>query len=246
MRSYKLVLFIGAVWASQASAEPSPGADAAWGADDLRRVMIDWMSSNGRAAPDPKSIGPLDPRLSVAACDKVEISPRGSSSTTFTVRCKGPSDWTHVLRIDQPSQPPAPKAAAEPSANAPSWVVVVPKVELPTGTILTAEVLEERKISSPPVGQVFKTVKEAVGLRVSYPIGPGAPLTARNVARAPLVAKGENVTLVANGSGFEISVPGRAEQDGYEGDLISVKNIKTGAILKGRLERGKLVSVMQL
>ena len=39
---------------------------------------------------------------------------------------------------------------------------------------------------------------------------------------------------------------GRAEQDGYEGDLISVKNIKTGAILKGRLERGKLVSVMQL
>jgi flagella basal body P-ring formation protein FlgA len=60
------------------------------------------------------------------------------------------------------------------------------------------------------------------------------------------VAKGETVTLVAGGAGFEISAPGRSEQDGYEGDLISVKNLKTGAVLKGRLERGKTVSVMKL
>jgi hypothetical protein len=54
------------------------------------------------------------------------------------------------------------------------------------------------------------------------------------------------VTLVANGSGFNISVPGKAEQDGYEGDLIMVRNTRSGAVLKGRLERGKTVSVMQL
>ena len=246
MHSRKLIILLGALWTSAVAAQPAVPDAATWGAEDLRRVMVDWLQSNGRAAPEPRAIGPLDPRLSVAACDKVDIAPRGSSSTTFTLRCKEPSDWSFVLRVDQPFQPPVSKAAGEPAANAPSWVIVVPKVELPKGAILTAEVLEERKVSSAPTGQVFKSVAEAVGLRVTYPIGPGAPLGARNVARTPLVAKGENVTLVANGSGFEISVPGRAEQDGYEGDLIAVKNVRTGAILKGRLERGKTVSVMQL
>ena len=246
IRSYKLALLIGALWASSAAAEPSAGDPAVWGADDLRRVMTDWLRDNGRTAPEPKAIGPLDPRLSVAPCDKVEVTPRGASSTTFTLSCKGPLSWSYVLRVDQPNAPPVSKAAGETSAHAQSWTVVVPKVELPKGAILTAAVLEERKVSSPPAGEAFKSVAEVVGLRVTYPIGPGAPLAARNVARAPLVAKGENVTLVANGSGFEISVPGRAEQDGYEGDLIAVKNVKTGAILKGRLERSKIVSVMQL
>lgn len=248
MRSYKLALLASALWACSAASQAETSSPATWGADDLRREMADWLRSNGRAAPELKSIGPLDPRLSVGACDKVEIAPRGVSNSTFTMRCKAPSDWSYVLRIDQFATPPATKAEPPggPSAAAASWVVVVPKVELPKGAILTADVLEERQVSSQPPGQVFKSIAEAVGLRVSYPIGPGTPLAPRNVARTPSVAKGENVTLVANGSGFEISVPGRAEQDGYEGDLIAVKNAKTGAILKGRLERGKVVSVVQL
>jgi len=52
--------------------------------------------------------------------------------------------------------------------------------------------------------------------------------------------------LVATGSGFEIAAPARAEEDGYEGDLIAVRNIKTGVALKGRLERDKKVIVSQM
>ena len=242
-RRYKVVLLLSALWGTPANAEP-----ANWGAADLRRAMVDWLQSNGRTPPEPTAIGPLDPRLSVAACDQIEISPRGSSTSTFTLHCKAPADWSYVLRIDQLPQPAATRTEApgEPAASALSWSVIVPKVNLPTGAVLTAEVLEERRVSSAPPGQAFKSIAEAVGLRVTFPIGPGLALTSRNVARAPLVAKGENVTLVANGSGFEISVPGRAEQDGFEGDLIAVKNARTGAVLKGRLERGKIVSVMQL
>jgi flagella basal body P-ring formation protein FlgA len=137
-------------------------------------------------------------------------------------------------------------AVLDAGAEGASWRVVVPKVNLPSGSVLTAEVLEERAVASAPPAQSIKSIADAVGLRATSAIGPGLTLTTRNVARAPLVAKGENVTLVANGSGFEISVPGRAEQDGYEGDLIMVKNSRTGIVLKGRLERGKIVSVMQL
>ena len=242
-RRFHAALLLGVLWACPLAAEPEN-----WGAGDLRREMVDWLRKNGRTPPEASAIGPLDPRLSVRACEQLEVAPRGASSSTFTLSCKSPAIWSYVLRIDQSAQTVSMRSEHqhEPGAAARSWRVVVPKVDLPTGAVLTAEVLEEREVGSAPGGQAIKSVADAVGLRVISAIGPGLTLTTRNVARAPLVAKGENVTLVANGSGFEISVPGRAEQDGFEGDLIMVKNARTGVVLKGRLERGKVVSVMQL
>jgi len=244
-RRISAVFILGAIWVCPAVAET-----ARWGPADLRRVMIDWLVMNGRAVPSASSIGPLDPRLSVEPCDQVEVMPRGGTGSSFTLRCKGGASWSYTVRLDQIA--PAPPNAVQPAAASDtviaqrSWRVVAPKTDLPAGALLSADNLEERIVTAPPSAQALKSISDAVGLRVTSPIGPGLTLTTHNVARAPLVAKGENVTLVANGSGFNISVPGKAEQDGYEGDLIMVRNSRSGAVLKGRLERGKVVSVMQL
>ena len=66
------------------------------------------------------------------------------------------------------------------------------------------------------------------------------------LSRPPTVVKGEPITLIAKGNGFDIAVKGRAEQDGFEGELISVTNMGTGAVLKGRLEAGKIVTIQQM
>jgi len=242
MRSLNAAFLLSALCVFPAAAET-----ANWGVADLRREMVDWLRTNGRTVPDPAEIGPLDPRLSVAPCEQLEIMPRGASNTTFSLRCKGPVGWSYVLRIDHLPQSAAARVDAGRSDDlANTWVIIAPKVNLSTGLVLTADMLEERRVTSAPSSQAFRAIADAVGLRVSSPVGPGLALTTRNVSRPPLVSRGENVTLVANGSGFAISVPGKAEQDGFEGDLISVKNARTGAVLKGRLERGKIVSVAQL
>ena len=244
-RRTSVLFLLGVLGIGQAAAEPER-----WGPSDLRRVMIDWLVANGRQAPSASSIGPLDPRLSIEPCAEVEVVPRGATASSFMLRCKAGASWSYTVRLDQitPVAATAVQLApgAEPGAAQRTWRVVAPKIDLPAGALLSAEILEERVVSAPPPGQAIKSIKEAVGLRVTSAIGPGLTLTTHNVARAPLVAKGENVTLVANGSGFNISVPGKAEQDGYEGDLILVRNVRSGAVLKGRLERGKMVSVMQL
>jgi flagella basal body P-ring formation protein FlgA len=82
-------------------------------------------------------------------------------------------------------------------------------------------------------------------LRASGNIHPGLPLTQRHVAKAPNVLKGETVTVMAGGAGFQIAMPGRAEQDGYEGDLITVRNPSSGKTVTGRLEAGRTVYVRQ-
>ena len=43
--------------------------------------------------------------------------------------------------------------------------------------------------------------------------------------------------------GFSIATPGRAEDDGYEGDLLAVRNVKSGMVLMGRLASGGVVLV---
>ena len=106
--------------------------------------------------------------------------------------------------------------------------------------------MEERLVSSPPPAQALGSIAQASGLRLTSSVAGGVALTMRNVARTPLVMKGESVTLMASGSGFQIATPARAEEDGYEGDLISVRNAKTGVVLKGRLERDKTVVVLRM
>jgi flagella basal body P-ring formation protein FlgA len=218
-----------------------------WGAEDIRRSLVDWLQATGRDVPQMANIGPLDPRISLPACEKVDVAPRGTSGTTFTLRCDGPSPWQQVLRVD--NLPPAAATSVRATENAAGqnqFRVIVPKVDLPAGAILSAGDLEERMVNVTPGTTAIRSISDVVGLRLLSSISPGVALTSRHVARAHSVTKGENVTLIANGSGFQISVPGRAEQDGFEGDVITVRNNRTGATLKGRIERGKTVSVFQM
>jgi flagella basal body P-ring formation protein FlgA len=217
-----------------------------WGADDLRKALSTHLSLIGRPVPDHGHIGPLDPRMSVPACEKLDISTRGGSGTSFVLRCEGPQVWQHVLRVDNLPPGQAQSEVAPVAASGGLFRVVVAKVDLPAGSILTENDLEERTVGSSPGATAVKTVSDAVGLRLTSSIGPGLALTTRHIARTPAILKGENINLLANGSGFEISVPGRAEQDGYEGDVISVRNTRSGTVLKGRVGKGKIVSVIEM
>lgn len=216
---------------------------ARWGADDLRRELTQWFEKSGRDAPDAESIGPLDPRLNLAACANLSIVPRGAAGSSFVLTCTAPAAWRHVLTTDSSGIATRSAALQEQTAAAKRWQVVVATTSLSTGMILTEGSIEETSVASPPSGQALKSLKQAIGMRLTASVVSGAVLTTRNVARAPLVIKGETVTVMAGGQGFEIATPARAEEDGYEGDLISVKNSRTGAAMKGRLQRDKTVLV---
>jgi len=226
-------------------------AGAKWGPDDLRRVMTNWLRANDKDVPEAEAIGPIDSRLALEPCENPIIAPRGASATTFTVKCEGPSRWDYILRTDYLSSNPTqvalrPDTTIASNKKENSWKVVVPRVDLPIGTFLTENVLEERIVTSQPSAQAIKSIQDAIGFRLIGAASPGIALTTRLVSRPPTVVKGEPITLIAKGNGFDIAVKGRAEQDGFEGELISVTNMGTGAVLKGRLEAGKIVTIQQM
>jgi len=219
-----------------------------WTADDLRRAMRDWLEANGRGNVPDEAIGPIDDRVRLAPCaERPEIAVRSARGNSFVMRCRGPVAWDFVLRVDGDAGRSVPVAVtsrtSRPDGAADERRVVVAKANLPAGAILSEDVLEERFADAVPGATVLKTVREAAGLRLISAVAPGAVLTTRNVARAPHVMKGEPVTIVAGGPAFEVVMPGRAEADGYEGALISVRNVRSGAVVTGRLGPGGVVAV---
>lgn len=216
-----------------------------WGADDLRRELMQWFEDNGREAPLSESIGPLDPRLSLAACASLSIVPRSATASSFMMSCTGPTAWRYVLTTDARGVASRPQIQKDQGVDAKRWPVVIATTSLSAGMILTKDLIEEGLAAKVPPGQALKSLNQAIGMRLTAGVPSGAVLTKRNIVKSPLVMKGETVSLMAEGQGFEIATPARAEEDGYEGDLISVKNIRTGTPMKGRLQRDKTVVVVR-
>ncbi len=242
----KITRFIPLIaFLSLGAALPAFAADGVWGAENIRQAVRDYMAGSGKPLADTAAIGPLDERMQIPPCATVPtIAPRSAYSSSLVVQCAGPQVWTFNVRVDAQSAAPV-AASGKALANGPvqRWHVVVPRASLPVGTILTAAMIEERETDIAPGGAFLKSLDEAVGLRLTAALGPGIAITTRNVARAPTIMKGETVTLTAEGEGFVIATPGRAEEDGYEGDLVAVKNIKSGIVLSGRVAQGGVVLV---
>jgi flagella basal body P-ring formation protein FlgA len=227
---------------------PSLAVDGFLGANDLRQIVRDYMVQTGKPIAENVAIGPLDERMQVPACANAPtIAPRSSYSSSLVVHCDAPQAWTYNLRVDfdgasSVATIPAPSKGV---TNGPvqEWHVVVARASLPVGTILTASMLEERITNIAPGGAFLKSANEAIGLRLTAAMVPGVAITTRNIARAPTIMKGETVILTAEGEGFSIATPARAEEDGYEGDLVAVRNIKSGIVLSGRVGQGGIVLV---
>jgi flagella basal body P-ring formation protein FlgA len=239
---FKVAAFVGLL-----GVQSSLAAEGFWGAEDIRVAVRNYMASSGKPIDAKVVIGPLDDRMQVPACDGApDISPRSAYSTSLVVHCSAPHVWTFNIRVDADGNIPlAPTPSTKAMTNGPiqQWHVVVPRVSIPSGTILNASMVEERVTDVPPGGASLKSIEEAIGLRITTAVSPGIALTTRNVARAPTIMKGETVTLSAEGEGFSIETPGRAEEDGYEGDILAVRNVKTGIVITGKVAHAGLVLV---
>jgi flagellar basal body P-ring formation protein FlgA len=226
---------------------PAHATEGMWGADDLRNEVRSYLASVGKPVAESVVIGPLDDRMHVPACaTPPDIAPRSAYSSSLVIHCAAPQAWTYTVRLDGDGGTPAPTSPiTKPAVNGPvqEWHVVVPRVAIPNGSVITASMVEERIVNTPPGGAVLKSLDEVVGLRITSAVAPGMALTVRNVARAPTIIKGETVIISAEGDGFAIESQGRAEEDGYQGDLLAVRNVKSGIVVTGRVARSGLVTV---
>lgn len=191
-------------------------------------------SAEGFAARPEVSVGRLDSRLKLAACDlplETYDSPNGLSGGrgVVGVRCTGSKPWKIFV----------------PVTIALMADVVVSRRPLTRGQVLSANDL---MLSEADVSRLHKAyftdLNDVIGLRSKRAIGAGKTLHAGILKREKLVRRGKTVAIVANVSGLQVSMRGKAMGDGSQGDQVRVKNLSSGRIISGTVAGNGLVRVI--
>jgi flagella basal body P-ring formation protein FlgA len=177
------------------------------------------------------TVGPLDPRTSLAACAAPQAfqqpGARAWGKTTVGVRCSAPA-WTVYLQV-QVSVLTDYVAAAVPLAQ---------------GQPIEAAqlVLVKGDLAALPNG-VVTDIAQAVGRSSIVSLPSGAPLRLDGLRSKPVVQQGQLVRVVSSGAGFRVSAEARAIGNAADGQLVQVRT-PAGAIISGVAKAGGLVEVV--
>ena len=74
-------------------------------------------------------------------------------------------------------------------------------------------------------------------------LSAGDVLTDQHIERIPIIKRGEFIRILARGDLFEVTTEGTAMQDGGKGDLIRVKNVDSGKVIRGHVIDSGLIEV---
>ena len=240
-----LVLMLAALPAARASTPaPVPGN----GQQALFEAARQWVGHSQQLQPGQVRIAPLDSRVRVEPCDSgLQFDyPFSQSQETVRVRCQGSRPWQLFLRLMPPANPEtapplAPTAVqamaptAQPTAPVPMRPVVVTRRLIQRGTVLDSGMVEV--VSRPAQGLdalvvgSLQDVEQAESIR---DLPAGTVLRSYDIKRALMVRKGQTALLtLGQGSGFQVTVRVEAQQDGYMGEQIRLKNTESGRLLSG-------------
>ncbi len=179
------------------------------------------------------SAGQLDARLQLKRCSsELETFSTGSmnnpSRMTVGVRCTGLNPWTLYVPVTI-------SAMVD---------VVFSSRALTRGALLTAEDLETRQVSLDklPIGYLSDSSRLA-NFELTRPVRAGTPLTLNAVRSRKIIRQGQEVIIVAQTSGIQVRMTGEALKNGDFGDLIPVKNLKSGRTVEATILSDSTVSV---
>lgn len=114
--------------------------------------------------------------------------------------------------------------------------VAVAATQISQGEVLTKENLRYERMDTARLGNsYFSDMEKLVGLETRRPLPPGMVVTSLMVNRPVLIKRGSLVTIIARIGGMEVSVYGKAMQDGYEGQLIRVQNSTSNKFLSAKV-----------
>jgi flagella basal body P-ring formation protein FlgA len=168
-------------------------------------------------------VRPLDRRLRPQRCGEPlsllrPPNTRALGPVSYGVRCAAPVPWTLYLRADV-------SATIE---------VPVLRESLPRETILSAADLEVREqVITSRAADLITDRGQLIGMALRRPLAAGSAVYRGSVVRPRIVERGQTVTLIAGGDGFEVRMQGKAMGSGAEGDRLWVSNVRSGRRLEG-------------
>lgn len=166
-------------------------------------------------------VSQIDPRISLQAC----LSPltanipekHNGRNVNVKIVCPDENPWHLFVPVKIQTIVP----------------ILVTRIRISKGTLLDSTNMEiVQKDVSKIRGSVLSDAAIVVGARSKRNLSKGSAITNKNTC---FVCKGQPVSIIAKSASFEIKSMGTALRDGSLGDVISVKNDKSGRIVRGQV-----------
>ncbi|MEJ2071035.1 MAG: flagellar basal body P-ring formation chaperone FlgA, partial [Syntrophobacterales bacterium] len=100
-----------------------------------------------------------------------------------------------------------------------------------------------REVTGLNVEDFFTSAEQVLGHILSRSVGPQEIVTSRHLSNQPLIKRGDEVTVVLDQDGLEISTKGVAQEQGYLGKSIRLQNPKSKKEFQGKVVNAKTVKV---
>lgn len=116
-----------------------------------------------------------------------------------------------------------------------------PKVPVLTKKVKRNAIVKKNQVRMQPTSWSRVSSRSAlfpeqlVGKRAQQTLQPGQSLTQSSVAKAPVIARGHEVSVSAVGQGLRIVLPGTAQEDGVMGQYIRVRPKNGTRTLRARV-----------
>ncbi|CAG4970268.1 flagellar basal body P-ring formation chaperone FlgA [Novilysobacter luteus] len=170
----------------------------------------------------------VDPNLRMAACSS-PLQAVPTSARVVHVRCPDQPGWQLYVPVQV--------------RDVEQVLVVTGPVQ--AGETITADMLAMRRRDMAGAGDGFADAAALVGQTANRSLAPGAAPTADDVVEGPMLRRGDPVVLVSRAGGIEVRVAGRALGRAARGGAISVENLQSRRIVRGRVVGAGVVEVMR-
>lgn len=206
----------------------SAWADATHGPKSLKaaasRYLREQIASSYPDSTAQVTLGPINERLTPARCTDATFFVTAGSSLWGTgmlgVQCNAPTNWNMYLTYSIHLKGPA----------------LVARRPLPSHYAPTPADLARREIEySMDPGRYPRDPNNLHAATLTMPLAKGAPLTVDILRVPPIIQAGQEVRIIANGPGFQISQMGIAQQQAGVGDLLRIK-LSSGRFIQGTVQ----------
>jgi len=198
---------------------------------DVARGFVLQNARGGRVEVDAST---MDPRLKLPVCTEALqafLPPGGriGSVSSVGIRCQKPKPWSLYIPIRVKIFTPV-ITASHP---------LLPGSRISPGDFQTIEM----DVANLPAGYL-SSPEQVLNKILKRPLGMGAVFSPEIIGGAPLIRRGEQVTLLAETQGMQIRTSGKALKDGAEGAVIQVRNLSSQRIIEGVVTSAGIVKII--
>ena len=172
------------------------------------------------------STASLDSRLKLQDCElPLEAfstsNTRNMTRATVGIRCNGEKPWTLYVPVSITAMVDA-LFTARP---------------LLRGEVVSAADVEIRQIPLNQLAANSLSDVDALGdLETIRPLRAGSPLTLNALRTRQMIEQGQQVVILGGGGGLQVKMEGTAMKSGSYGELIPVKNTRSGRIVEAAIQ----------